>query len=103
MAKFKFIKLICNLIIILQSISPGYVETEFAYRNGYTENEELAKLLKIVPRLASDDIADAVAYVLKTPPHVQVSNFTRVKVKKNFKLNRLNYFHFNTHSFFFAN
>lgn len=55
--------------INLQSVSPGGVETEFV------EAANLGTLESIkdrFPMLNSEDISDAVLYVLSTPPHVQV-------------------------------
>lgn len=49
----------------LQSISPGVVETEIF-------QPEHVELIKQMPHLKSEDIADAVVYVLGTPAHVQV-------------------------------
>lgn len=51
-----------------QSICPGAVDTEIL------QSAEIAGLfdLKTLPMLKSEDIADAVVYVLGTPPHVQV-------------------------------
>ena len=55
---------------MLQSLSPGAVKTEFLLASGrqYPDLEQL----KQVPFLESKDIADAVVYILGTPPHVQV-------------------------------
>lgn len=59
----------------MQSISPGYVKTEI---------EEVAgidpKLLENVPPLKVEDLAEAVIYVLSTPPHVQVNLLYMVKM-----------------------
>lgn len=53
-----------------QSVSPGVVRTEFADASDFTG--DLLDFLKEIPFLQSKDIADAVIYVLGTPPHVQV-------------------------------
>jgi hypothetical protein len=47
---------------MLQSLSPGLVETEMAPE----------EFLKNSPALKSEDIAPGVLYVLGAPPHVQV-------------------------------
>jgi NADP+-dependent farnesol dehydrogenase len=48
--------------LTLQSVSPGLVQTEMPAE----------WLLEKSPYLNPEDIADAVLYVLGTPPHVQV-------------------------------
>ncbi|XP_073674054.1 dehydrogenase/reductase SDR family member 11-like [Garra rufa] len=54
------------------SISPGLVETEFAYRF-FSEKPEIAvATYKRIKCLEADDIANAVVYALSAPPHVQV-------------------------------
>jgi NADP+-dependent farnesol dehydrogenase len=53
-----------------QSLSPGGVKTEFFIASGREVPD--AALLYQLPLLESQDIADAVLYVLGTPPHVQV-------------------------------
>lgn len=52
---------------ILQSISPGLVQTEIFEAGGWDD------LSKMAPHLQAKDIADAVKYVLSTPANVQVS------------------------------
>ncbi|HHH27729.1 MAG TPA: SDR family NAD(P)-dependent oxidoreductase [Polyangiaceae bacterium] len=60
-----------NSPIRVTAISPGYVETEFAAR--YHKSEEAAKkTYSRFPVLQSEDIAEAVVYVLSQPAHVQV-------------------------------
>lgn len=57
--------------MIPQSISPGATETEIF------DAESLVKLKEIgFPFLKSEDISDAVHYVLSTPAHVQVHELT---------------------------
>uniref|UniRef100_A0A672M0U5 Dehydrogenase/reductase (SDR family) member 11b n=1 Tax=Sinocyclocheilus grahami TaxID=75366 RepID=A0A672M0U5_SINGR len=51
-------------------ISPGLVETEFAYRL-FSETQK--RLLLLIKCLQAADIANAVLYVLSASPHVQVS------------------------------
>lgn len=53
----------------MQSVSPGYVKTEFVEASGLKIDP---KFLEATPGLTADDIAEAVVYVLSTPPHVQV-------------------------------
>ncbi|XP_051813924.1 LOW QUALITY PROTEIN: dehydrogenase/reductase SDR family member 11-like [Acanthochromis polyacanthus] len=53
------------------SISPGFVETEFADR--FIKDKNLAKqILSQQKNLIAGDIAEAVLYVLGAPPHVQI-------------------------------
>lgn len=55
---------------MLQSLSPGGVKTEFLIASG---NQDIdPEMLDQIPFLESKDIADAVLYILGTPPHVQV-------------------------------
>jgi NADP-dependent 3-hydroxy acid dehydrogenase YdfG len=67
---------------MLQSISPGLVETEMVPE----------EYLKMSPHLKSEDIAAGVLYVLGAPPHVQVravcdvtlySEFPRIVLRKS--------------------
>ena len=54
-------------------MSPGGVKTEFAIAAGILDvNPEMLKQIDQMPLLESKDIADAVLYILGTPPHVQV-------------------------------
>jgi NADP+-dependent farnesol dehydrogenase len=55
---------------MLQSISPGAVKTEILIASGHQDLEP--EMSKNIPFLESKDIADAVLYILGTPPHVQV-------------------------------
>jgi NADP-dependent 3-hydroxy acid dehydrogenase YdfG len=60
-----------NSSIRVSSISPGFVETEFAEK--YTKSAETAqKIYSQFPVLQPDDIAEAVWYALSQPPYVQV-------------------------------
>ena len=60
-----------NSKIRVTSISPGYVETEFAAN--YHKSEDAARRTYTrFPVLQSEDVAAAVMYALAQPPHVQV-------------------------------
>ncbi|XP_057662438.1 farnesol dehydrogenase-like [Diorhabda carinulata] len=59
--------------IKVSSVSPGCTMTEIFEVNGFTEDEQVQQLLKVVPSLKAEDIANAVLYVLGTPPMVQVT------------------------------
>ncbi|CAH1184552.1 unnamed protein product [Phyllotreta striolata] len=60
--------------IKVSSVSPGFVETEIFQAGGYTQDEEMNKLLGTLPSLKAEDVANAVLYVLGTPPNVQVTD-----------------------------
>ncbi|GJQ80688.1 hypothetical protein Trydic_g9270 [Trypoxylus dichotomus] len=62
--------------IRVTSISPGYVETEIAKVNGFLEHEDIVAIEKMAPRLQADDVANAIYYVVSTPPHVQITELT---------------------------
>ncbi|KTG02693.1 hypothetical protein cypCar_00020935 [Cyprinus carpio] len=51
-------------------ISPGLVETEFAYRLFSENPEKAAAAYKSIKCLQAVDITNAVVYVLSVPPHV---------------------------------
>ena len=52
--------------IKVSSVSPGFVDTDMV------KEEEALQGLEFVPILLPEDVAQAVLYVLGTPPHVQV-------------------------------
>ncbi|KAF2904856.1 hypothetical protein ILUMI_01327 [Ignelater luminosus] len=58
------------------SISPGLVDTDIFLANGYLVDNQTVELLKMMPKLQSKDVADAVLYILGTPPHVQITELT---------------------------
>ncbi|XP_055623912.1 farnesol dehydrogenase-like [Toxorhynchites rutilus septentrionalis] len=58
--------------IKVTSISPGFVRTEMADQCETYSNVEV----RTMPMLEPQDIAEAVIYVLNTPPHVQVHELT---------------------------
>ncbi|XP_077064996.1 dehydrogenase/reductase SDR family member 11-like [Siphateles boraxobius] len=55
-------------------ISPGFVETEFAYRFLSQNPEKAAATYNSIKCLQADDISNAVVYVLSAPPHVQIGD-----------------------------
>ncbi|KAJ3616892.1 hypothetical protein MTP99_009117 [Tenebrio molitor] len=61
-----------GLKIKITSISPGAVTTEIAETNNVVFDDNMKELIKKMPFLKSEDIADSVLYVLSTAPHVQV-------------------------------
>ncbi|KAJ8921538.1 hypothetical protein NQ315_003158 [Exocentrus adspersus] len=56
--------------IKITSVSPGLTDTEFLIEA--KKNPEFRKIIEMGKILEPQDIADAVVYVLSTPPHVQV-------------------------------
>ncbi|KAG5888308.1 hypothetical protein JTB14_022196 [Gonioctena quinquepunctata] len=59
--------------IKVSSVSPGLVGTEIMEVGGFNKDAALKALIDTSPKLKSEDVADAVLFVLGTPPHVQVS------------------------------
>jgi hypothetical protein len=64
-----FSKMTVGFCEFFQSVSPGAVETEIIEASEFPKDMEV---FAGIPYLKSKDIADAVIYVLGTPPHVQV-------------------------------
>ncbi|XP_053423962.1 dehydrogenase/reductase SDR family member 11 isoform X4 [Nycticebus coucang] len=54
-------------------ISPGLVETQFAFKLHDKDPEQAAATYEHIKCLQPEDVAEAVIYVLSTPRHVQVS------------------------------
>ncbi|XP_025837671.1 farnesol dehydrogenase-like isoform X1 [Agrilus planipennis] len=63
-----------RLKIKVSSISPGLVITEIHEKAQLTGKE--IQWIRNEPILNADDVADAVSYVLGTPPHVQIQELT---------------------------
>ena len=58
------------MLYFMQSISPGYVKTEILVG---ISNAKHSDMMKHIPALESEDIAESVVYVLGTPPRVQIT------------------------------
>ena len=56
----------------MSSVDPGLVETEFSLVRFRGDEGRARTVYEGVDSLRADDIADAVCYVLNTPPHVNV-------------------------------
>lgn len=56
------------------SISPGLVETDFAYRMRAGEPEKAKKVYESLHCLQANDIADAVIFALEAPPNMDVND-----------------------------
>lgn len=58
--------------IRVSSIDPGMVETEFSLVRFHGDAEQAAEVYRGLQPLTADDVADAVAYVVNLPEHVNV-------------------------------
>jgi 3-hydroxy acid dehydrogenase / malonic semialdehyde reductase len=56
----------------VSSIDPGLAETEFSLVRFHGDSERAAQAYRGMQPLSGEDIADAVAYVIGVPPHVNV-------------------------------
>lgn len=56
----------------VSSVNPGYVETEFSTVRFHGDAERAEKVYEGFTPLSGADVADAVAYVVNTPPHVSI-------------------------------
>lgn len=63
-----------NTHIRATCISPGIVETEFAFRHHNSDPEKAAAVYESIKCLKAEDIASAVTFVLSAPPHVQIGD-----------------------------
>ncbi|XP_068600161.1 dehydrogenase/reductase SDR family member 11a isoform X1 [Brachionichthys hirsutus] len=61
-------------VVFPQCISPGIVETEFAFRHHNSDPEKAASVYESMKCLKAEDIASAVTFVLSAPPHVQIGD-----------------------------
>ncbi|XP_059525727.1 dehydrogenase/reductase SDR family member 11 isoform X4 [Myotis daubentonii] len=57
-----------------QCISPGLVETQFAFKLHDKDPEKAAATYEHIKCLKPEDVAQAIIYVLSTPPHVQIGD-----------------------------
>lgn len=55
-------------------ISPGLVETQFAFKLHDKDPEKAAATYENIKCLKPEDVAEAVIYVLSAPPHVQIGD-----------------------------
>ncbi|KAF2895027.1 hypothetical protein ILUMI_11149 [Ignelater luminosus] len=62
--------------IKITSISPGTVKTGLVIAGGNSSDTDINRFFDAAPSLEPRDIADAVVYVLSTPPHVQIQELT---------------------------
>jgi NADP-dependent 3-hydroxy acid dehydrogenase YdfG len=62
--------------IRVTEIAPGLVETEFALVRFAGDDEKAAKVYEGMTPLTAEDVADAIAYVVTRPPHVDIDYLT---------------------------
>jgi NADP-dependent 3-hydroxy acid dehydrogenase YdfG len=58
--------------IRVSEVAPGMVETEFSLVRFEGDEEKASKVYEGTTPLSADDVADAIAYVVTRPPHVDV-------------------------------
>ena len=58
--------------IRVSEVAPGMVETEFSLVRFGGDEDKAAKVYEGTTPLTADDVADAIAYVVTRPPHVNV-------------------------------
>ncbi|XP_013875092.1 dehydrogenase/reductase SDR family member 11a [Austrofundulus limnaeus] len=63
-----------NTHIRATCISPGIVETEFAFRHHNSNPEKAAAVYETMKCLKAEDVAGTVVFVLGAPPHVQIGD-----------------------------
>ncbi len=60
--------------IRVSQICPGAVETEFSQVRFKGDNERAANVYKGFTPLTAEDVADAIMYMVKCPPHVNIND-----------------------------
>lgn len=63
-----------------QNISPGYVKTDILNDSGAPNSA----IIEDQPALVSEDIANAIVYVIGTPAHVQINQLTVTALNERF-------------------
>ena len=58
--------------IRVSSVDPGFVETEFSEVRFHGDKERARDVYRGFRPLAADDVADAIAYVVNLPEHVNI-------------------------------
>src|SRR2546430_14295219 len=56
----------------VSAVDPGMVETEFSEVRFHGDKERAATVYQGVTPLSADDVADAIAYVVNLPDHVNI-------------------------------
>ncbi|NXR64551.1 DHR11 reductase, partial [Rhadina sibilatrix] len=68
------IRMCSAFFFFFQCISPGLVETGFAFKLHDNDPERAAATYESIRCLKAEDMANAVIYVLSAPPHVQIGD-----------------------------
>jgi serine 3-dehydrogenase len=64
--------------IRVSSVDPGFVETEFSEVRFHGDRERAKQVYRGFTPLSADDVADAIAYVVGLPEHVNVTGLVLV-------------------------
>jgi NADP-dependent 3-hydroxy acid dehydrogenase YdfG len=64
--------------IRVSSVDPGFVETEFSEVRFHGDRERAKQVYRGFTPLSADDVADAIAYVVGLPEHVNVTDLVLV-------------------------
>lgn len=70
--------------IRVTNLSPGYVESDISVAAGYVKAEDNKKFYSARPHLQPENIAQSIAYLLSTPPNVNVTQLTISPVGEKF-------------------
>jgi len=68
--------------IRVTSVDPGMVETDFSEVRFRGDKERAAKVYANTTPLKPEDVADAIAYAVTRPPHVNVSNLLLTSISQ---------------------
>ena len=69
---------VAGTAVRVSSVDPGFVETEFSVVRFGGDTERARKVYEGFQPLSADDVADAVAYVINLPEHVNVLDLVLV-------------------------
>ncbi|HUL02968.1 MAG TPA: SDR family NAD(P)-dependent oxidoreductase [Gemmatimonadales bacterium] len=63
---------VAGTAIRVSSVDPGFVETEFSEVRFHGDKAQAKAVYRGFTPLSADDVADAIAYVVNLPPHVNI-------------------------------